>query len=199
MPDDLPRSRRLICVLLLVVPVALLYWLAMMLVHELGHALGAKLTGATIVSLDIRPGKISSIIVLPNPRPSFVLWAGFLFGWIFPFIGFPFWNVQRFYVGRLLQGFAHFCLVAGGTYLAVGGGEQLSDTGKLITLGWPHLLLMSVGATVAIVGYRCLRQTFIDTLDDFKAKPPNALSIAFWWSLLVVWYSIQSAVATVII
>lgn len=83
-----PRSR-----LLYSTATVLLCWLLMQAVHELGHVLGAWITGGQVVAVDLHPLRISQTIVDPNPHPVVVVWSGPLFGVSFPLLV---WAVCQF-------------------------------------------------------------------------------------------------------
>lgn len=106
-------------------------WFAMMLIHELGHVAAAWATGATLTSLELRPGPIAHTLARPNPHPSVVVWGGFVVGWLAPQLTAPWWALERGLVGPVLRAWAAFCLLAGGCYLAIGGGDRFTDTGLL--------------------------------------------------------------------
>lgn len=51
-------------------------WLAMQAAHELGHVLGAVITGGKVVKVVLHPCTISQTDVFPNPHPLVEVWAG---------------------------------------------------------------------------------------------------------------------------
>ena len=51
-------------------------WLGMQAVHELGHVLGAILTGGRVTTVVLHPLTISRTDVFPNPHPLIEVWAG---------------------------------------------------------------------------------------------------------------------------
>lgn len=162
-------------------------WLAMMLTHELGHVFAAYATGGVLTSVELRPAYLSHTLVRPNPRPSVVLWGGFLVGWLAPFLTIPAWRIQRGFVGPVLRAWAAFCLLAGGSYLAIGGSERLTDTGQLIHVGWRPLLLVGIGLTVAVIGYVRSRSAWIAIAQQLDATPPNWRTATAWWAWLTAW------------
>jgi len=164
--------------------------LAMMLVHELGHVLAAWLTGGRIVYANLYPGQLPSTLVQPNPHPSIVLWAGLLGGWVLPII------VFLLSPGVFRRGagcWAAFCLLAGGVYLAAGGGERLTDTGALLAEGWSHALLIATGGAVAAIGYGWSRQAWKHWLRMLAAAPPTRRSIAASWLALALQWRLAFA------
>jgi len=61
-----------------------LSWFAMMAVHELGHVVGAIVTGGTIQQVILHPLTISRTDVSPNPSSAIVVWLGPVVGCIPP-------------------------------------------------------------------------------------------------------------------
>ena len=71
---------------ILVVSTLLGSWLAMQAAHELGHVLGALLTGGEIATVNLHPLRISHTEMIDNPHPLVVVWAGPLVGVLLPLI-----------------------------------------------------------------------------------------------------------------
>ena len=61
--QNLVRGQLMACIAL--VPIVVWMWLAMVLFHEMGHVLAAWATGGSIVSLELRPGRLSHALVQP--------------------------------------------------------------------------------------------------------------------------------------
>lgn len=179
-------------------PIALWMWLAMMLTHEFGHVFAAYATGGRVVSLELRPGYLSHTLVRPNPRPSLVLGSGFLVGWIAPQLTAPLWRLRSWMVGLVLRCWAAFCLLAGGCYLAVAGGERLTDTGQLVAEGWPLWLLVSAGVAVAAIGYARSRSAWIMLARELETSPIGWRTAACWWLLLTAWTAGQWGLHTAV-
>ncbi len=178
--------------MLILLPQALWMWLAMMLVHELGHVLAAWATGGQVVYVNLYPGQLSSTLVRPNPHPSIVLWAGLLAGWIVPAAIARSVQVGPLTIGKpgirhSLNGWAAFCLLAGGVYLAIGGSEKLTDTGQLVAADWPLPWLVAIGTAVAIAGYAWSRRAWPALLRHLEDRPPTSRSITYAWLLLGLW------------
>lgn len=174
-------------VLAFLLPVVAWMWLAMMLTHELGHVFAAQATGGVLASIELKPGYLSHTLVRPNPRPSVVLWSGFLAGWLTPFLTKPGWQIRPEFIGPVLRAWAAFCLLAGGSYLAIGGSERLTDTGQLIQIGWRPLLLVGIGLLVAAIGYARSRSAWIAIARQLESSPPSWLTTISWWAWLVAW------------
>ncbi|TWT86792.1 hypothetical protein Mal64_36220 [Pseudobythopirellula maris] len=133
---------------------------AALVTHELGHVAAAVVSGGDIASVELRPGRLPHTLLSHNPSPGFVLWAGFLSGWIAPQFTRPAWRIKRLEIGAVLRLGAGFCLLAGGVYLAAGVGLRWTDSGQLIALGWPAAILVALGAAIAAAGYAACRAPF---------------------------------------
>lgn len=129
--------------LLLLLSTGLFSWLAMMIVHELGHVVHAWLSGGTVDRVVLHPLAISRTDVLPNPHPLFVVWGGPLWGCGLPLV---IWlAVRRIktrsatdgrgFIGALAGFFAGFCLIANGGYLGAGVWHPVGDARRLLELG----------------------------------------------------------------
>src|SRR4051794_17898188 len=104
----------------LILSTLLLSWLGMMSAHELGHVLGAWLTGGGVVRVVLHPLTISRTEVAPNPAPLLVVWAGPLVGVALPLLAWGVACLLRWAGWYLLRFFAGFCLIANGAYIGVG-------------------------------------------------------------------------------
>ena len=193
-PADQVRSQILASIAL--VPIVVGIWLAMMLFHEMGHVLAAWATGGQIVSLELRPGWLSHTLVQPNPQPGLVLWSGFLAGWLAPQMTWPLWKIDRGLFGPVLRAWAGFCLLAGGVYLAVGGGEKLADTGQLVACGWPLAALIVSGTVVAAIGYWRSRSAWIAIAQTISKHGATWQVAAGWCAGVAAWWGGQHALAT---
>ena len=175
------------------VAIALWVGIAMMLVHELGHVAAAWATGGVVRSLELRPGKLSHTLVAPNPSPSVVLWGGFVVGWLAPGAVAVATRRVNGVLGPTIRAWAAFCLLAGGSYLAVGAGERLTDTGQMLRVGWPLWSLVAIGGGVAIVGYALSRRPWADVLAAQAATRSPWRMAASWWAWLIAWCVGQEA------
>jgi hypothetical protein len=120
-------------------------WLAMMAVHELGHVLGAWLTGGTVAKVVLHPLAISRTDLSHNPHPLPVAWAGPALGCALPL---AFGAVARATArahAYLAVFFAGFCLVANGAYLAADAFLRGGDGRELILHGTPPWALVALG------------------------------------------------------
>jgi hypothetical protein len=127
-------------------------WLAMQVVHELGHVLGAWYTGGTVIKVVLRPWTISRTQIGVNPAPLFVTWAGPLVGAALPLLGWLAASAFRCPLRYLLRFFAGFCLVANGAYIGGGALERIGDAGDLRRHGSPLWLLFVFGAVAVSLG-----------------------------------------------
>jgi hypothetical protein len=110
-------------------------WLAMQAVHELGHVVGAWVTGAEVVKVALHPGIISRTDLGYNPHPSLVVWAGPVLGAVLPLLVFLAARACRAPGVYLFRFFAGFCLIANGAYIAFGSADSAADTGVMIIFG----------------------------------------------------------------
>jgi hypothetical protein len=127
-------------------------WLAMQVVHELGHVLAAWTSNGQVVKVVLHPLAFSRTDVLPNPHPLWVTWAGPVMGSVLPVVV---WSMLAWLKAChvfLARFFAGFCLVANGVYLSVGSWFQEADPGDLMRLGVPQLGLVVCGLVTAGIG-----------------------------------------------
>jgi len=127
-------------------------WLLMQVVHELGHVLGAGLTGGTVTHVELHPLAISRTDTDPNPQPLIVAWAGPLWGAMAPLVAWGLALACRWRWAFLLQFFAGFCLLANGLYLGVGSFGRIGDAGDILALGSPMWTLWLFGLATAPPG-----------------------------------------------
>jgi len=135
-----------------VVSLLALSWLGMMVIHELGHVIGALLTGGNVQSVVLHPFRISRTDVSPNPRPLIVVWSGPVLGCLLPVL------MSRFVPRRntLVRGaavfFAGFCLVGNGAYIGLGAFNAVGDCRVMLQYGSPFWLLVSFGSVMILAG-----------------------------------------------
>jgi hypothetical protein len=119
----------------LIISTVLGSWLAMQAVHESGHILGAYLTGGQVAHVVLYPLTISRTDLQQNPCPLFVVWAGPVFGVLFPLL---LWliaaglQVPGVFVLRF---FAGFCLIVNGAYIGAGSFDRVGDCGVMLRHG----------------------------------------------------------------
>ncbi len=127
-------------------------WLAMMVVHELGHAMHLWLSGGSVERVVLHPWALSQTLAKTNPHPFWVALGGPLWGSLLPLAGY--WIVgrtapSRAYLAALLAG---FCLVANGAYLAGDALVRGGDGRELIVHGAPPWALPLVGLPMVAAG-----------------------------------------------
>ncbi len=130
-------------------------WYMMMLVHEFGHVLGAWLSSGSVADIVWHPLKFSRTDLSRNPNPMFVVLAGPAVGSALPALV---WLVLRTCRSRwhaFARGFAGFCLVANGAYLATAIVLPVGDTEDLVRLGAPSWLIALSGLMLLAGGLAC--------------------------------------------
>lgn len=120
-------------------------WLAMQAVHELGHILGAVVSGGRVSQVVLYPTTISSTMLSKNPHPLFVVWMGPLVGIALPLLVLAVVRQRKTRGAYLVQFFAGFCLIANGAYLAFGSFGSVGDAGELLGYATPMWLLWLFG------------------------------------------------------
>lgn len=110
-------------------------WLAMQVMHELGHVLGAVTSGGQVTKVVLHPCTISRTDVYPNPRPLVVVWAGPIVGVLFPLLVFLLARLFHCPGVFLFRFFAGFCLIANGFYIGLGFFQGLGDAGDMLRWG----------------------------------------------------------------
>jgi hypothetical protein len=129
-----------------------LAWLAMMIVHEAGHVLGALLTGGAVKVVVLHPLAISCTVLSHNPHPLLVTWAGPVLGVLIPLAASGAAAVLRMPGAYLLRFFAGFCLIANGAYIGVGSVERIGDAGDMLRHGSRPWHLWLFGAVTLPLG-----------------------------------------------
>ena len=128
-------------------------WLAMQVVHEAGHVLVARLTGAEVTKVALHPLIMSRTDVAENPHPLAEVWGGPLVGSLLPLLLFALAAVFRLPGVYLLRFFAGFCLIANGVYIGVGHFlAEGADPWVMMVNGSPRWLLVLFGAVAFPLG-----------------------------------------------
>lgn len=118
-------------------------WLAMQVVHEFGHVLGAFFSGGRVTRVVLHPFTFSRTDVNPNPHPLLVVWSGPLIGTILPLLALYLAYLLQLPGFYLFRFFAGFCLIANGTYIGLGSFQGIADAGDMLRYGssmWQLLL-----------------------------------------------------------
>ena len=128
----------------------------MMATHELGHVIGAYLTGGSGITVTLPLLGFSRTDVLSNPHPLIERWLGPTLGCIFPLLVLLIIRCTTSDKHKKLRtSFAYitgFCLIANGTYIGLGWIDRIGDTGDLLRHGasvWQFILF---GLTTFSVG-----------------------------------------------
>lgn len=129
-----------------------LCWLWMMVVHEFGHVVGLTMTGGTVEKVVLHPLAISRTDAAVNPHPSTVVWAGPIFGVLFPLVLSMIASVSRFQWSYLTRFFAGVCLIANGCYIGVASFGGVGDAGDMLRNGSPMWTLWLFGILTVPVG-----------------------------------------------
>ncbi|MDB2686576.1 M50 family metallopeptidase [Mariniblastus sp.] len=121
--------------------------------HELGHVVGALVTGGVVEQVVLHPLTISRTDVSPNPNPLLVVWMGPVLGCLVPLI--CCWLVPRRLtsIRNIAIFFAGFCLLANGAYIAFGSFDRVGDCGDMLSNGSPFWTLLLFGAVTIPFGF----------------------------------------------
>lgn len=121
-------------------------WLAMQVVHELGHVLLAWATKGEVTKVALHPLIVSRTDLAENPHPLAVVWGGPVIGSLLPLIAFASASLCRAPGVYLFRFFAGFCLVANGVYIGTGWlFANGADPGVMTQNGSPTWLLLAFG------------------------------------------------------
>ena len=127
-------------------------WLGMQAIHELGHVLGAWLTGGQVARVALNPLAISRTDLAENPRPLVVVWSGPLVGAAAPLLVWSVAVAARLHWAFVLRFFAGFCLLANGVYIGVGSFDRAGDCGVMLQHGSEPWQLWLFGVFTVPVG-----------------------------------------------
>ncbi len=128
-------------------------WTVMTMSHEVGHLVGGWAGGGTLADFDLAPWRLPYSVHNPDPNPRLTLWAGPLLGVAVPV-------AAALALRRNWSNFvADFCLIANGTYLALGWatGDPLLDTPKMLAAGTSPALIATYCVVTIGVGYARFR------------------------------------------
>lgn len=130
-------------------------WYLMMLVHEVGHALGAWVSGGGVRRVVVPLVGFSRTDVEPNPHPLLVVWAGPMVGSLLPLgIWSIFLGARRAssHAGKFAAFFAGFCLAANGAYLLGGAISPVGDVADMVRHGTARWVVGLVGVVLLGAG-----------------------------------------------
>ena len=161
----MPRFHQLVFVASLLA----LSWFGMMAFHEMGHVIGAVITGGNVERVVLHPLTISRTDVSPNPRPSIVVWLGPILGCVIPAV--CCWLVPRRFkvVRNITLFFVGFCLLANGAYIAFGSFDRVADCGVMLQHGSPLWTLLLFGALTIPLGFYVWHR--LGSVKGFLADP----------------------------
>ena len=128
-------------------------WIGMQAAHETGHVLGAWMTGGEVRKLVLDPLTISRTDLGKNPHPLVVVWAGPIFGMMFPLALLAGAASLRMPGTFVLRFFAGFCLIANGTYISIGSWNAIGDCGEMLRHGSQVWQLWLFGAVTIPGGF----------------------------------------------
>ena len=117
----------------------------MMGVHELGHVVGAVVTGGTVERVVLHPLTISRTDVSPNPHPGVVVWLGPVIGCLLPMAAIALVPRRLTVLSKMARFIAGFCLVANGAYIAFGSFDRVGDCGEMARTGTPVWIMLAFG------------------------------------------------------
>jgi hypothetical protein len=128
-------------------------WLAMQVVHEFGHILAARATGATVEKVVLLPWTLSRTEVSPPAFPQIYHLSGALTGMLLPVILWLFGRLAKLRETFLLRFFAGFCLVANGVYLVAGIFYPMTDSGGYLAAGGSGWIPVAIGIPAVVAGF----------------------------------------------
>lgn len=165
-------------------------WLAMQVVHELGHVLGALLTGGQVIQVVLRPLTISQTDVYPNPSPLFVVWAGPIVGAVLPLAAFLLAAAARSPALFLFRFFAGFCLIVNGAYIGPGAFWRVADPGDMLRLGsetWQLVLFTLLTAPLGLYLWHGLGPQFgLGSARGKVSRSATITSLALFVGVVVI-------------
>jgi len=172
--------------ILFAVSLMALSWFAMMAVHELGHVVGAIVTGGSVERVVLYPLTISRTDVLPNPHPAIVVWLGPVVGCVLPLAVFAIVPRRVAVVRNIARFFAGFCLIANGAYISIGSFDRVGDCGEMLRTGTPLWAMHAFGAATIPLGLYLWHG--LGSLSHFVSNPsvvPPRMSYVVFGALLV--------------
>ena len=173
--------------LLFVVSILALSWLVMLAVHELGHVMGAIVTGGLVDRVVLHPLAISRTDVSPNPHPGMVVWLGPIVGCVLPLALLAIVRRRINVLRNIVRFFAGFCLIANGLYISIGSFSEVGDCGEMLRTGTPLWVMLCFGAITVPLGF--LLWNALGSPWDFFNNPsaisPRTAYFAFGVLLLV--------------
>lgn len=152
-----------------VIALLLLSWLALQAIHELGHVIGAAMTGGSVTRVVLHPLQISRTDVVPNPQPAVVVWLGPLVGSLLPLGVLCLMPRSLTSTRTILQFFAGLCLIANGAYIGGGSSQGIGDCGQMARTGTPIWVMLVFGLSTVSLGLVLWHQ--MGSLARFTQEP----------------------------
>ena len=129
-----------------------LSWYVTMSLHELGHVLGAALTGGSVQRVVLHPLAISRTDVSPNPHPAIVVWFGPLAGCLLPLVALALIPASFRVARHIVRFVAGFSLIANGAYISIGSFGRVGDCAEMLRSGTPLWLMIAFGVATVPAG-----------------------------------------------
>ena len=172
---------RRFCQFVFAISLVALSWLGMMAVHELGHVLGAAVTGGTVERVVLHPLALSRTDVSPNPHPAIVVWLGPVLGCVLPLSGFMVVPREAIILRNIVRFFAGFCLIGNGAYIAIGSFDRIGDCREMLQTGTPQWVMLLFGTVTIPCGFGLWHS--LGSLKQFVDNPsvvtPRMASVVF--------------------
>lgn len=150
-----------------------------MSVHELGHVVGALISGGEIKRVVLYPLTISRTDVAPNPNPALVVWLGPVLGALIPLVLTGLIPRKLPLIWGCVQFFAGFCLIANGAYIAIGMFDGVGDCGEMLRTGSPAWTLLMFGMLTIPAGFYLWHR--LGSLRYFISDPTIVSHQAAYW------------------
>ena len=156
----------------------------MITVHEIGHVLGAAISGGQCVTVVLHPLAISRTDVNPNPHPLIVAWMGPVVGVASPLVAARFlWHSDGCKAG-ILKFWAGFCCVSNGAYLGCGAFDAVGDSGESLRFGSPFWTLLVFGVVCSGLGLFIWHK--MGSVVGFLKRRSTIIAAQSWWQMLLV-------------
>lgn len=139
--------------IILIIATFLACWLGMQAVHELGHVLGAMVTGGSVSKVVLHPLTISRTDLHNNPSPLLVVWMGPVLGVLLPVLLWLIIHLLRWRAAFVFRFFAGFCLITNGLYIGFGSFDNIGDCQVMLKNGSKEWQLWLFGLVTVPCGF----------------------------------------------
>lgn len=133
-------------------------WLLTLWTHELGHVIGALLTGSTVQRVVLHPLAFSRTDVHPIHNPLVVVWAGPIGGCVFGALVSILLSASRKQLVTVALLTSGLCWLVNAVYIGVGAVVPIADARAMVDFGSPRWMLAAFGLVVGIPGYLLVRK-----------------------------------------